>query len=93
MHRLVSKGAVIALLSVVSMVAQTNRGGIAGTVSDQSQAIVPNATVTITNIGTNEVRTTKTAGNGTYSVANLEPVTYQVTAEAPGFKTEVIRDV
>ena len=54
---------------------------------------MPGATVTITNIGTNEVRTAKTAGNGTYDVANLEPVTYQVKVEAPGFKTEVINDV
>jgi hypothetical protein len=83
----------IAVLAALPAIAQTNRGAIAGTVTDASQAVVPNATVTITNVGTNEVRTTKTAGNGTYAVANLEPVTYQVKVESPGFSTEVINDV
>ncbi len=71
MSRLVA----IVLLASFPVLAQTNRGAISGTVTDASQAVVPNATVTITNIGTNEVRTAKTAGNGTYSVSNLEPVT------------------
>jgi hypothetical protein len=93
MYRLVFKRAAMALFSVLSLLAQTNRGGIAGTVTDPSQSVVPNATVTITNAGTNEVRTAKTAGNGTYGVANLEPVIYQVKVEAPGFKTAMIQDV
>ena len=41
-------------LSALSLLAQTNRGSIAGTVTDPCQAVVPNATVTITNVGTNE---------------------------------------
>ncbi|HEY3838036.1 MAG TPA: carboxypeptidase regulatory-like domain-containing protein, partial [Bryobacteraceae bacterium] len=93
MHRIVLKGAAIALFAAFSLFAQTNRGGIAGTVMDQTQGVVPNATVTVTNVGTNEVRTAKTAGNGTYTIANLEPVTYQITFEAPGFKTEIIQGV
>jgi hypothetical protein len=38
-------------LSAVSLYAQTNRGAISGTVSDQTQAVVSGATVTITNAG------------------------------------------
>jgi Carboxypeptidase regulatory-like domain len=83
----------IVFLSSLSAFAQTNRGGIAGTVTDSSGSVVPNATVTITNIGTNEVRPAKTTEIGTYSVSNLEPVVYEVKVEAPGFKTEVVRDV
>src|ERR1039457_2984504 len=89
MFRLVA----IVLLSALSMVAQTNRGGIAGTITDQSQSVVPGATVTITNIGTNEVRTATTAGNGTYDAPNLEPVSYQIQVEAPGFKTAILNAV
>lgn len=89
MNRLVA----LTLLTALTMFAQTNRGGIAGTVTDQTQSVVPGAKVTITNIGTNEVRTATTAGNGTYNVPNLEPVSYQIKVEAPGFKTEVINDV
>src|SRR5690349_2786727 len=91
MFRPAVKGAAIALFAFLPVLAQTNRGGIAGTITDQTQSVVPNAT--ITNVGTNEVRTAKTAGNGTYGVANLEPVTYQVKVEAAGFKTAILEDV
>jgi hypothetical protein len=54
--------------------AQTNRGGISGTVTDQSGAVVPNAAVTITNSGTNQVCHTKTSDAGTYNQQSREPM-------------------
>jgi hypothetical protein len=81
------------LLGLLPMAAQTNRGAIAGSVTDTSDAVVPNVVVTITNLGTNEIRKVKTAGNGTYSAANLEPVTYRVEFEAQGFRRAVIENV
>src|SRR5579875_3451234 len=56
--------------------AQTNRGGISGNVTDTSGAVVPNARITITNMGT----------NGAYIQENLEPAEYKVEVTAPGFK-------
>ena len=47
-------------------------------------------TVTITNLGTNEVRKVTTAANGSYSATNLEPVSYKLEAEFAGFKKTVV---
>ena len=73
--------------------AQSNRGGISGTVFDSTGAVVPGATVTITNVATNQEIKVITSEAGTYSVPLLEPVTYNVTVELKGFKTWVKKDV
>ena len=89
MHRLVA----ILALCVTAVFAQTNRGSISGTVSDQSQAVMGGVTVTITNLGTNEVRKVTTAANGSYSATDLEPVSYKLEAEFAGFKKTVVDNV
>jgi hypothetical protein len=81
------------LLSAIALFAQTNRGGISGTITDQTQAVIPGAAVTITNLGTNEVRKVTASQAGTYSVPDLEPVTYRVEVEIQGFKKAVVEDV
>ena len=63
--------------------AQTNRGGISGTVFDHTGAIIPGATVTVTNLGTNKEQELITSDTGTYALANLEPVTYRVAVKMP----------
>ncbi len=89
MHRLVA----ISLALAAAAFAQTNRGSITGTVTDPSSSVVPGATVKVTDIGTNQVRTATTAGNGGFSVADLEPVEYRIEVTAQGFKKEVIEHV
>ena len=89
MNRLVA----IALLSAFSMFAQTNRGSISGTVTDQTGGVIPSAAITVTNLGTNEVRKVNASESGAYAVPNLEPVTYTVEVESKGFKKQVIQDV
>ncbi len=64
---------------------QAENGQLTGTVTDQSGAVVPGATVTVKNLGTGAQRTTTTAGNGTYSVPSLPPSRYEVTVEKAGF--------
>jgi hypothetical protein len=49
----------------------TVTGGIRGTVTDPRKAIVPNATITATNIGTNSTETVTSDGNGTFVINNL----------------------
>lgn len=73
--------------------AQTNRGGISGNITDTSGAVVPNARITITNVGTNETRTLTTNTKGSFIQENLEPVTYRVEVEAQGFKKAVLDKV
>ncbi len=65
--------------------AQQETATITGIVRDQSGAIVPNATVTITNIQTNIVVKTETDAAGSYVVPSLRPGEYSVTAESTGF--------
>src|SRR5262245_47571544 len=72
---------------------QTNRGGISGTVVDSNGAVIPGATVTITNLGTNQKLTLQTSDTGTYSATSLEPVNYSVTVEFAGFKKAVVQSV
>lgn len=81
------------LLTALSTLAQTSRGGITGTVFDPSGAVVPNAQVTVRNLGTNQQTKVKTSGSGEFSVTALDPVTYSVTVEASGFKKTVIEAV
>ncbi len=83
----------LALFFALPVPAQTNRGGISGTVFDSTGAVIPMASVTITNLGTNQKVTLKTSEAGVYTATSLEPVTYSVTVEATGFKKAVIHDV
>ena len=57
-----------------------------GLVTDQSGAVVANATITITNTATNATRTSHTSSNGTYLIAALEPGTYRLEVISPNFK-------
>lgn len=75
------------LFFAVSSRAQTITGTITGVVTDPSGAVIPNATVTVTNTATNVTHTTKTDRRGAYSVRFLQIGQYRVTASAPGFKT------
>jgi len=54
---------------------------------------VPDATVTVINVGTNEKYVTKTTNAGTYVVSNLNPVTYRVEVETPGFRKAIYEGV
>lgn len=83
----------ILMILACGVSAQTNRGGISGTVADKNGGVVPGATVTITNVGTNQSQKLTTSAEGSYSVASLEPVLYRVTVEAPGFKKAVADNV
>lgn len=78
--------------SIVGL-AQSNRGGISGTVLDQSGAVVPGATVTITNLATNQQTVLTTSLAGSYTAQLLEPVTYDVSVELKGFKKWIKRSV
>lgn len=61
-------------------------GSISGVVRDKSGAVVPNASVTITNVEQGTVVKTTTNGDGEYLQAALLPGRYDVTVSAPGFE-------
>jgi len=64
-------------------------GAITGTISDPTGALIPNATVTVTQQSTGQKRATTTNASGTFDVPALPPDAYSVTVEASGFKTSV----
>jgi len=76
------------LFCASSLLAQNGTGTIVGHVADNTGAAVNNATVTITNIDTQETRSSTTNEVGNYAVPLLKPGNYRVTVAARGFKTE-----
>jgi hypothetical protein len=62
---------------------------LSGTVTDQSGAVIPNEQISIKNIATGFTRDLVTDSAGFYTAPNLIPGSYEVTATAPGFATEV----
>jgi hypothetical protein len=67
-------------------IAQTNKGSIAGSVTDANGAAVVGATVTAKNTNTNAERSAKTSDDGNYEIPLLEPGIYNVTVTATNFK-------
>jgi len=78
------------ILAGYPVLAQDATGRIAGTVSDASGGIVPNATVTVTNTGTGVARQTTTDKQGYYQVLELPIGRYSVAADATGFSRKVV---
>ncbi|MBM3782711.1 MAG: hypothetical protein FJW30_00040 [Acidobacteria bacterium] len=66
--------------------AQTITGAFTGTLSDQSGAVIPSAKVTATNTGTNLTYTAQSNEAGVYNLLFLPVGSYNVAAEAKGFK-------
>ena len=75
------------LVLALSAFAQIQNGQFTGTITDPSGAAIPNAKVTVTNMGTNLSVTTSSNQSGLYVVRELPVGTYKITAEAQGFKT------
>lgn len=81
--------AVAFFLSVFAIYAQTATGTILGSVSDPSGAVIPNASVTISNKATGIARNVKTNDVGLFSAPALQAGDYEVRGEAGGFRTTV----
>lgn len=62
-------------------------GSIVGAVEDPTGAVVPNASVTVTNTETNASRETKTDHQGRYTFVSVLPGTYKLAITAPGFRS------
>jgi hypothetical protein len=78
--------ALICLLSGVSASGQTFYGSVVGTVSDSSGSAVPQANVTLINMGTQERRNVAADESGNYQFVNLNPGQYRVEIEKIGFR-------
>jgi len=75
------------------MNAQVSGASLAGTVSDSSGAVIPNAEVAITNSATGVTRTVTSGSAGLYTAPNLLPGVYDIRITAPGFSTQVQKGI
>ena len=76
----------VAAVSSRTANSQVLYGSIVGAVSDQTQAAVPDATVTIANSATGQRLEATSDAMGRFSVVDLLPGTYDVSITAAGFK-------
>jgi|HubBroStandDraft_6_1064221.scaffolds.fasta_scaffold14903_1 outer membrane receptor protein involved in Fe transport len=83
----------VAFLLPVAMFAQTSNGTVVGTVTDQSGAVVPKASVKAESIVLAISRETTTDASGGYRLESLAPGTYSMTFTAPGFDVYQVNDV
>jgi Carboxypeptidase regulatory-like domain/TonB dependent receptor len=84
---------VLLLLGVGALVAQETTGRIVGTVTDSSGAVIPNASIAITNHDTGAVRTVVSNADGFYIAPQVGAGTYTVEATASGFRPAQVNDV
>ena len=83
----------LALAAALPVVAQVTTAELSGSVTDPSGAAIPNVKVTATNIATSLTRDVVTDAAGNYLLTLLPPGSYNLSAEASGFRKTVQNNV
>src|SRR5882672_5249211 len=81
---------VLALATLIGLAVPAHAqvvGQIQGTVTDAQGGVLPGVSLTLRNTETGTMRTTVSEGDGLYRFAGLQPGTYELKAELPGFAT------
>jgi protocatechuate 3,4-dioxygenase beta subunit len=81
--------AVLFLASLPAARGQASGANLHGTVTDNTGAVIPNATITVKNVDTGIVNTSRSNSDGVYTVPNLLPGHYQVETNAPAFASSI----
>ncbi len=76
----------LGLLVPLPCLPQASTGSVSGLVRDQTGAVIPNATVSLTNTATNVTQKTATNEAGLYRFPGVLPGQYRLTVEAPGMQ-------
>ena len=84
---------IMAALVSVAAWTQVQSGRIVGSVTDPNKAVIPNASVVITNTGTNQSQTIATNGTGEFVLTPVNPGLYTVRVTAPGFSRAEVNNV
>ncbi|HEV2445767.1 MAG TPA: carboxypeptidase-like regulatory domain-containing protein, partial [Candidatus Sulfopaludibacter sp.] len=82
---------VLSFLLASSLLAQVT--SLTGTVMDPANAVVPNVDITLTNSQTGLLRSTRSDAQGRYTIPDLAPGTYRLSAKAPGFAEAEINKI
>lgn len=77
----------------ISMMGQSTNASLSGVVQDSQGAVIPNASVVVTQIDTGQSRTVKSGEDGHYIVTNLPIGSYRVSASSGGFKNVVVPSI
>ncbi|MGA2986248.1 MAG: carboxypeptidase regulatory-like domain-containing protein [Terriglobia bacterium] len=97
MHKLTARltGLVLAVLMcwAIPVHAQNSNASIAGTVTDQSGAMVPNAALTLTLVTSGTTRNATTGQDGNFSFPNIPIGAYELQCTAQGFETFIQRGI
>jgi hypothetical protein len=83
----VLSAALLVVLSGTVALAQAGRGGISGTITDPSGAVIPKVKVTVLNHATGVAQQAVSSAAGLYSFVSLNPGVYDVTAAVSGFES------
>lgn len=86
----------LAIAALIPIAARAQIGATAtiqGTITDPTGAVIPGAHVTVTSLATGATRTQSTDKDGFYSISPLDAGTYNVTANATGFKQLVRKNI
>ncbi len=84
---------IFAALLAPAIFAQTDQGRISGRVTDANGAVVPGATVTVTNEQTGEVRMVTAKDDGSFFVVALKPSKYTISLAATNFETSTMKNI
>src|SRR5262252_4908985 len=86
MQRIFSIALLLAILTPCGAWAQVDRATLTGTIKDTAGAVVPGATVSITNQATRTQLNQQSTDTGAYLFVDLIPGKYQIDVELSGFK-------
>ena len=64
--------------------------GVQGTVTDESESVIPDAAISLTNLATGVTNSSQTSSAGVYRFASMAPGDYQLQVEADGFQLTAI---
>src|ERR1041385_3438327 len=92
MRKVFAAALLLCLAAYANGFSQSTSATVGGTIQDASGAFIPGVTVTATNVATGIVSTIISNEAGVYQFASLQPGTYEIKAELPGFRTAVTKD-
>src|SRR6266567_5982320 len=85
--------ALILACALSTLLAQSERGTISGTVRDSTGAVIPGAKITVTNTATNLVTNLTSNESGDYIAASLPVGTYTVQVSKAGFRAVDLKGI
>src|SRR5271155_5189009 len=84
---------VFALGVCLSFTSLAQTSSLTGTVTDPTGAVIPLAKIMIVNVDTGAERSTESDRIGSYTMVQLTPGKYRLTAKAAGFSDEIINNI